>query len=115
MATDCSVRRVRCTQAIALDAPHAKEQYGMDILDALRREDALETAGTSGNWIKLNPGEAPVDGINMDRITSFICQGDLVMLYVGWVPDGKTPWLTLRGENARQVKHWLARRELIYL
>ena len=86
----------------------------MDILDALRREDAQETAGTTGNWIKLNPGEGPVDGINMSQVTAFICEDDVVMLYIGWAPDGKTPWLTLQGENARLVKHWLARRELIY-
>ncbi|MBC8075412.1 MAG: hypothetical protein H7Y32_05000 [Chloroflexales bacterium] len=86
----------------------------MDILNALRKETAMETTETAGTWIKLNPVEGPVDGINMAQVTSFICQGDLVMLYIGWVPEGKTPWLTLRGENACQVKHWLARRELIY-
>ena len=86
----------------------------MDILSTLRKEQAMHATETASNWIKLNPLEGPVDGINMDQVTSFICQGDMVMLYIGWVPDGKTPWLTLKGENARQVKHWLARRELIY-
>ena len=84
----------------------------MDMLNRLQKDTGIET---TDNWIKLNPAEGPVDGINMNQVTAFICQGDLVMLYIGWVPDGKTPWLSLRGENARRVMHWLARRELIYI
>ena len=55
---------------------------------------------TDEHCIRLNPSAGPVDGINMNQVMAFICQGDLVMLYIGWVPDGKTPWLTFQGENA---------------
>ena len=82
----------------------------MNMISALRSESLTNTAD---HWIRLNPSAGPVDGINMNQVTAFICQGDMIMLYIGWVPDGKTPWLTLHGENARLVMHWLARHELI--
>jgi hypothetical protein len=68
---------------------------------------------TIDHWIRLNAAEGPVDGINMAMVTAFIQQGDAVLLYIGWTPEGKDPWLTLRGQNARRVLHWLARHELI--
>jgi hypothetical protein len=68
---------------------------------------------TTDSWIRLNPAEGPVDGINMAMVTAFIQQGDAVLLYIGWVPEGKNPWLTLRGGNAYRVMHWLARQGLI--
>lgn len=83
-----------------------------DVMTAIK-PNASESSGVAENWIRLNPVEGPVDGINMAQVTAFICQGGLVMLYIGWTPEGKTPWLTFRGENARHVMRWLARRELI--
>ena len=65
------------------------------------------------SWIRLDSAERPVDGINMGKVTAFIQQGELVLLYIGWTPEGKTPWLTLKGDDARRVLHWLARHELI--
>ena len=72
-----------------------------------------QSVETTDHWIRLNPAEGPVDGINMARVTAFIQQGDAVLLYLGWAPEGKNPWLTLRGSNAFLVMHWLARQGLI--
>jgi hypothetical protein len=53
----------------------------------------------------------PVDGINMDRVTDFIQatpgpKGP-ILLYLGWTPEGKNPWITLREEDAEAVFQWL--------
>jgi hypothetical protein len=72
---------------------------------------------TTHNWIKLGSCTSPVDGINMDQVTAFIqvrpAPGGSVMLYVGWTPEGKTPWISLQGEAADAVLQWLAARGLV--
>jgi hypothetical protein len=70
------------------------------------------------NWIRLRSATRPVDGINMDHVTAFTVfrgtsqRGD-VLLYVGWTPEGKTPWLRLEGADAAAVIHWLVERGLV--
>jgi hypothetical protein len=68
------------------------------------------------NWIKLSGG-SPVDGINMDQVTAFIqvrpAQGGMIMLYIGWTPQGKTPWISLQDQAADAVLQWLAARGLV--
>jgi hypothetical protein len=70
-----------------------------------------DTVDSGTNWIQLNSAQGPVDGINMARLSASIRQGDSLLLDIGWTPAGKTPWLTLQGENARRVTHWLAHRK----
>jgi len=67
------------------------------------------------NWIRLRGHTRPVDGLNMDRVAAFIADGPRggVLLYVGWTPEGKTPWIHLEGEDAQVVTRWLAERGLV--
>ncbi len=69
------------------------------------------------NWISLRGHTRPVDGINMDRVAAFVANGPRggVLLYVGWTPESKTPWIHLDGEDAQAVIHWLAERGLVAL
>jgi hypothetical protein len=37
-----------------------------------------------------------------------------ILLYLGWTPEGKNPWITLKDEDAEAVIRWLAARDLAY-
>ena len=67
------------------------------------------------NWIGLGSPTRPVDGINMDQVTAFIANGSggNVLLYIGWTPESKAPWIRLEGEDAQLVIRWLAERGLV--
>jgi len=69
------------------------------------------------NWIKLSGHTRPVDGVNMECVAAFIVDGPQggIMLYIGWTPESKSPWIHLDGEDARAVTRWLAERGLVAL
>jgi hypothetical protein len=71
---------------------------------------------TQDNWIKLTSPMRPVDGLNMDRVSAFIRMADHprspILLYLGWTPEGKNPWITLKDEDAEAVVRWLVARDL---
>jgi hypothetical protein len=68
------------------------------------------------NWIRLSSPIRPVDGLNMDRVSAFIRTADHprspLLLYLGWTPEGKNPWITLKDEDAEAVVRWLVARDL---
>jgi hypothetical protein len=53
----------------------------------------------------------------MDRVSAFIRTADHprspLLLYLGWTPEGKNPWITLRDEDAEAVVRWLVARNLV--
>jgi hypothetical protein len=68
------------------------------------------------NWIRLRSPIRPVDGLNMDQVAAFIRTADHprspILLYLGWTPEGKNPWITLTDEDAEAVVRWLMARDL---
>jgi hypothetical protein len=68
------------------------------------------------NWIRLTSPIRPVDGLNMDRVSAFIRTADHprspILLYLGWTPESKNPWITLKDNDAETVVGWLVARDL---